>query len=239
MNKHKTFYWTVLFVTIIAEVIVRQCIDTPERPIDTKVRIIKAIDSLSNTLESTEILNHNELLISVLNQQEASAYTYDVIYIDSLNQARTIYIIILAAILSFLSVKFNRKALVVLSIFILIMYLVEVHIQDLFDRQVDCRTIISRTQEDMVNSNSLDSIWYSLDYTEFLNQQFLASDTRLKRKIWKSFNPNYEQIAFYIIPWFAIYIFLIRLEYKEKQTIETNDKGLKKDNVELKNNRPE
>ncbi len=92
------------------------------------------------------------------------------------------------------------------------MYGVEVHVQDLNERSSRHCSIMNRSVECLVNSSSINSIWYELNFTEYSNQEKEAEKfSRYWRKLWSAYNPDGEQAGFYVVPFFFIfgYLFLV------------------------------
>ena len=97
------------------------------------------------------------------------------------------------------------------------MYFVEVHSEDLLHRQENCRDIVCNSTENIVNSSELNSKWFSLDYSNYVNQIKNASVNSFYRKLIRASHPSFEQIGINVFPYILILVtFLINLIIKRK-----------------------
>ncbi|MCG6959808.1 hypothetical protein LJE82_07960 [bacterium BMS3Abin03] len=175
-----------------------------------KILVFNIVDSLSNTYSNKKMLAHNKLIISTLQEREATANGLLVSRESNIKQARTIYIAILAVLLTLLfsNKKENGRTNIqlVLIIIIILSYLIEVHSIDFLERENDCTNIISKSTEKIVNSNMLDAVWIKLDYQKYDREVEKASDGSFCRKLNSAVHPDIEQIGIYIVPFLFIYI---------------------------------
>lgn len=192
-----------------------------ENPIDDKIRVVQSHYLPDKLKTSNEIWNHNQIIISTLQERESSGQSsYDVRETNMI-QLRTIFIAILAVILSFLfNEKTNKKALVkILITMILIFYFAEVHTRDLLNRSKGCNTIVTKSLEQIANSNSLELDWYTFDYVQYRAQQVKAASlNRWYRKAWDALHPDVEQFVFYILPFLFLLGYHFNLTEKMKIT---------------------
>lgn len=209
----KFFIFIVIGMVVLSTIIIpiSNFLDIPQNPINTQVRVITPIDSLSLYYSADQILHHNNIVISTLQEREATAHNALMNREGMIKQARTIYFAVLALLLTlmFSNKKENGRKdveVILIMLLILVMYLVEVHSEDLLKRQDSCTEIIARSTEQIVNAEDLYSIWYKLDYSEYINGIHTASDGSLERKIIKAFHPDIEQRGIYFVPLIIIYI---------------------------------
>lgn len=204
----------IAFLLFIISIFIVKLGKKPPDPIDVSVRVYVADTSLSKSMKSSEKLAHNNLVIHILQTRATTCTNVGVSRENNLKQTRTIYVVLIAVLLTFFIKKNEHKNFVMLSILILItgMYGVEVHVQDLNERSSRHCSIMNRSVECLVNSSSINSIWYELNFTEYSNQEKEAEKfSRYWRKLWSAYNPDGEQAGFYVVPFFFIfgYLFLV------------------------------
>jgi hypothetical protein len=192
----------------------------PKLEIDSDITILSPIDSLSKP--ANDVKTHNYALISFLSERKVPLGE------DGLRQARTIYIGIVAVILSLiLSSNKQRKKLpiyLILLFLIPLMYALDVHLKDLYHRQNFCEGIAVKNMVILINKDSINTTWYSLDF-ENVNTYWKAGAEKPKRwlrKFLKIFRPDGEQWVYFLIPWIVLYIFTaIELVKSTKKRPET------------------
>lgn len=227
----KIFYsWKMLFVWVAGLFFLLYFIyqhsitDDPKNKdiINKHIKVSKSVDSLSAKYSTEELLNHNKLVISTLQERESTANSVFASKESTIKQSRTIYIAILVALLSFL---FNKKSgglawtmkYILLLFTITVMYFVEVHSEDLLQRQENCKDIISKSTENLVNSTELSTKWFALDYRNYLTQIDKASESSFYRKLIRASHPSIEQKGIYVFPYMLILIaFLINIIKQKK-----------------------
>lgn len=177
-------------------------------PINKNTKILEKANISDKFLQ-----NHNSVLISTL----ANYVAIDANEIFERNriilQVRLFYAAILAGLVSYL--YSNPKPLIALFILLLIiiMYLQEVHLEDLLRRSTICYFIKCKAVEQLINVKPR---WYKLKYESLHKQQEKASRHRWRRKFSYACNPSIEQIIFYCIPWLGINLFYIYWIYLQK-----------------------
>jgi len=190
--------------------------------INTDIRVLKKLDSLSTDITKEQLLEHNKIIIATLQERESTAYSLRMARESNVKQTRTIYIAILVVLLSLLFTKKKEDLelsikLILILCTILVFYLVEVHSEDLLHRQDNSVLIIARSIEDIVNSTSINSFWYTLDYSNYLSQIYEATNGSFIRKLIKSAHPDIEQVGIYILPFLLICIWLIKNSFGKKR----------------------
>lgn len=191
----------------------------PDNPISPFTRIFYASHSLHCV--TNDVKTHNYNLISFLSSSKRISGE------DRISQARTIYIGIVAVFLSlFFTKRIKKKFQMLVFLFSLInlMYLLDVHLKDLYWRQNLSYKMTISQMEDLTNSCKIETIWYEVK-TDGLNAQLVTAGSRwnrISRKIHWTLRPDGEQIIYFIIPWFALYfllIFELFLNYKNLQEL--------------------
>lgn len=209
--KMKILLW-LIFALLLFKIPILTLLEKPKEPIDTKVIVYEQVDSLSKSLTSSIILTHNKLVINILQTRGATCENLNVSRENNLKQSRTIYIVLIAVLLTWIIDKEKTKNFVIVLILFLItgMFGVEVHVQDLLVRSSRRCSIVNSSVEQLVNSPSIDSIWYRLNYTEYRCQGIKAKVflNRIWRKLWSAYNPDGEQLGFYVIPFLLLYVYL-------------------------------
>jgi hypothetical protein len=216
-NLYWIYNWSSSIIIIVISLLILVAIYvfySTENPkdknvINTDIKVFRTVDSLSAKFASDQILNHNNLVISTLQERESTAYNLRMSRESDIKQSRTIYIAILVVLLSLLfnmkniTIDLNIKLLLIITIFV--SYLVEVHSYDLLQRQDNCVEIIARSTEEIINSYSLNSTWFTLDYNKYLRQIDEASKGSFIRKLIRATHPDIEQIGIYILPFVIIF----------------------------------
>jgi hypothetical protein len=204
--------WLVLITSFILFFVTVK----PKSPIDKEIRVVKLINP--NAVPSNQILDHNNKIISTLLQRESIAFDILITKEGFIKQARTIYVAIITLLLSLMFSKQleNVKKYIELILILLIgmMYLVETHSIDLLERQETCVEIISRSTEKVVNTQSLDSVLYFLDYEKYISEIKAASNGRHIRKYLRACHPDLDQ-TIYIIPLIFIFILFNNSVYRK------------------------
>lgn len=158
---------------------------------------------------------HNATLLSVLEEREASEAGHNTSQQGLLWQVRTFYSIILAGLASLLftgRLKDNEKRDVrqirlVLLWMIPLMYLLEVHLEDLRQRSEVTFGETLKAVELLANKSPTDSTWYVLNYKNLNNLQTAASHWPdvWRRKLGNAIRcPDSIQIVYYFFPWLAL-----------------------------------
>ncbi len=192
---------------------------------DPKIHPVESILLRSRKVAPPLAAQHNALLISILVQRESAYIGYDTGEEGLMWQARLFY----AAIVAGLSVtlltgnKKRRPTQWVLMFIIFLMYFVEIHLQDVATRARASTFATAEGIDFLANANQADSTWFSLNYSKLSAQQEQASRTHLCRKLTNALYPDVIQIAFYVLP------FLILLLYVSNGSPRKKSDGTKTD----------
>ena len=223
-NKWKILLWVVGLLLSIISVIVVRSFDKPHEPIDYEnVRVYKSVDSLSLLFTKNELVEHNKIIISTLQEREATRDNISVSRENNLRETRTIYVALLGIILAIVFNQKNNKKWIIFLLLLLIggIYSIEVHIKDLLHREQGCCSVLHRSVEEIVSTDKIYNEYFVLNYDELLNQQYKAGDdSRLYRKLWKAYDPDLEQIVLYLVPSVLIYIWLLVAMKKKEDSSE-------------------
>ena len=221
----KPFLWFIIALLLFTISIVT-LLEKPKEPIDIEIIVYEPVDSLSKSLTSSIILNHNKLLINYLQTRGATCANLSASRESNLRQTRTIYFVLIAVLLTLIFNKKKNKSFVLFILILIVgMYAVEVHVQDLFVRSSRHCSIVNRSVQHLVNSSSIDSIWYRLNFTEYLDQEEIATDllNRYLRKFWSVYDPDGEQLVFYVGPFFLIYGYLFWVIIWKKEDTKSEE----------------
>jgi len=180
----------------------------PADPIDKKSTKLLFPDTLGVHPSADEIRAHNLTLISLLHENMALDVTSLEGRENIKTQNRLFYAAILAALASLLFMKDSPNPTIrtFLLFFILVMYLLEVHREDLDNRYSAGFDIKGLEVEKLINAKST-TPWYFVT-GDSVNAKMAESNkllSRVPRKLQRAANPDLEQVAFYFIPWIAIY----------------------------------
>ncbi len=128
-------------------------------------------------------------------------------------QARIFFITAFAALASVAFASKTPKIRQVVSYlafaFTVLFYLLDVHMRDLSDRQIPIRDELRNTMIAITKVHTVDSLWYEINQTRIDSMFQSAYEHRWARKKCLVFHPNFEQIVFYFVPIFLL--FLIRI----------------------------
>jgi len=199
------------------------------------INILIPYDSFK--FSTDEIKNHNLALINMF-QQRLSMEKSSLSSAENIRwQARTVWLGIFAIIMTLAFKQQSNKKFqyIILLIIITLMYLLDVHLEDLYNRQNIRPQIIGRTIEELVdfkykkrinsttnkekNNCSLnDSTWY--DYNSialaFKLNDASKSCARFNRKLHLAYKWDLVRLTYYIVPWLILYILLIFDAHKKK-----------------------
>ncbi len=106
----KTFLW-IIFALLLFYIPIVTLFEEPKKPIDTDVIVYESVDSLSKLFTSEIILTHNKLVLNILQTREATCANLNVSRENNLKQTRTIYVVLIAVLLTFFIKKMNTKIL--------------------------------------------------------------------------------------------------------------------------------
>ena len=165
---------------------------------------------------NSELSIHNTKLISTLQLRESLGSNSILSETDGLRQTRSIYIGILAALLTFIFGKNNNyKVYRIPLILIIIFYGLDLHLEDLIRRSTYFNEITSNSLDSIVTQKPYESIWYEINYTQRNLQFDNFHNSRIVRKFNAIFDPDIAQSVFYISPLIVVYI-LLTLRYRKK-----------------------
>lgn len=198
--------------------------DVPEQQIDPqKVHILKKDSSLSYFANNP--VSHNLNLVKV-NQEKLAMDANDGIANRAVQmQIRLFYSAILAGLSSLLfQDKVNSKHIIRITLLFLIvmMYLLEVHLNDLSDRQKSAYYIKDSAIDSLIHLRPNDSSWFVFKSDEFKHawDSVSAPCKRIQRKLKSARCPNPEQFVFFIVPYIAIHFSWYMLQKKKNGKIK-------------------
>jgi hypothetical protein len=207
--KLKIKVWKVLMIMIIPTIIFfiicyHRHETKPQLELKTNIEILCPAKSLS--IQKNEIRTHNFDLIALLEESKKPSE-------EGLRQVRTNYFLIIAGILS-LILGIERKGKGKLSLYIVILsvitllYALDVHLIDQFNRQNAYYDITLGNIENIINNGSVNSTCYEI-YRGDINLEWKKFGEKIKRrqrKVYMAFHPDMEQIVYFVIPWLMVYI---------------------------------
>jgi hypothetical protein len=139
-------------------------------------------------------------------------------------QIRLFYEAMLAGLASIFLTRSKDSKLsigVILLFFIMLMYALEIHRDDLAKRAISAFYIKGGELNKLVNSGPSDNTWYHF-VPDSLQQQMNAaskSENRTRRKFLAACQPNLEQIAFYLVPWVLLYVACTIFQIQKRRLI--------------------
>lgn len=163
------------------------------------------------------IAAHNSLLISALQVNLSMDNSYRISQESIKMQIRLFYGALLIGLISVFYATARRKKplLIIVPSIILVfmgyMYLLEIHRNDLDKRSISAFYIKAGALNSLLNSAADNSRWYLYAPGLITKHDSVVSlpEHRWPRKAYAAFNPDLEQIAFYLIPALAFYLILI------------------------------
>jgi hypothetical protein len=185
-KRHKILFSIILLILLsFCAFLIPRPLNPPFNINCTSILIPK--DSIKFTTE--EIKNHNLVLINVL-EDRLNLLKSLVSSFDNIRwQTRAVYFGIFAIIVMTLSLKkqSKKKFLCRILLFIIVlMYLLDVHLEDLYNRQNIGPQVIGRTVEELVNFNYKKPSAQNLTY--FTKEQ--KGNFKLNDNTWYDYNPD-------------------------------------------------
>jgi len=173
---------------------------------------------------------HNNALLSTLQQREALMLDWAVAKEDGLKQVRNFYLVILVAVITLIFSKKvkKRKKYFVLTLFaILLIYILDVHQEDMLNVQCTRYDIVKKAVDSLIISYPNQILLFNLndhDYNKGLEKARQPS-RRHWRKFFLACKLNLERMVYYQIPWFIISFMIIYNSNKKNPTSRTNNKN--------------
>jgi hypothetical protein len=180
-----------------------------------------------------QIKEHNENLRDLLQQRIAIEYAHEATRESSRQQMRGFYVLIIAGLLS-IYISWKNKVtptnIYILMVLISIIYLIEIHQNDLNQRFEAAGKIYSEKLYDVINSVNDSTTWYYFSYKDINTQMDTSSnwDERYTRKILWLLRPNAEQIALYHFPLIALLWWRSNSKANKKNGISINGNNKRK-----------
>ncbi len=191
-----------------------------EKKCDFKIEMTEVIHP-NDTIRASakQIEEHNSQLREYLYHRISVAQTSRTTSNASVQQMRGFYIILLAGLLSiFFSSENARLQISVLSMCVIgIVFSLEVHQQDVNERNGRfVATELTKAVDTLINS-SQDTVWYSFSYEPIKKALESKGEClkRLKRKLLKALKPKPDQFALYVLP-FLFLVWRIRQINKKR-----------------------
>jgi len=229
LMEHKGYIviWLIAIFIVLNGIFIK-CLNTKIDKLDSIPNTIEIICS-NNSISSInidELKAHNQNILMILNQRNNRLITYIMDMKSSISQGRMIYFMLLVAIITFIlagseannnkSLRTKtRNALPIFLVAIILMYFVEIHIQDQLVKPSHRRKLAQNAVEKIVNTYKEDNVYYSLcfeDEYNILNERD-KNKNKIRRKLFKMLQPDIIQIIFYLIPGF---LFISYYLYREK-----------------------
>ena len=181
----------------------------PTKAID--VENTSALNPICIEKTATEkITKHNELLREYLLQRISIENSRQAMRESTHQQMRGFYILIIAGLLSILIAKYKSTFPFmrdIVMIIIAVMYLLEVHQLDMYQRFNSVSDIYTYDVYRLINPTDNSRVWYVLSYEQIRDQMNKASNgwIRWRRKLLKALKPSTQQIALYVFPFVALF----------------------------------
>jgi hypothetical protein len=214
------FFGSLLFVFILPK---------PPQAIDHNTKILFQSDSLR--FQKGISSSHNTILINLLQEREAASDN-SIASMESVKmQSRMFYCAIIAGLISLLfTIKKIKRKIILINLLILIialLYFVDVHQQDLIQRNTNTGIITKNATNQLANSFTDTVTIYVLSYHEQFAQYEKAAEPlgRWFRKAYTAYHPDLPQIVYYILPfvYFLFYSIKLRWSMLYKKVLKIND----------------
>lgn len=179
----------------------------------------------STTSSLRAAIEHDKLLISILSQREAAYIGQNSARAGLIWQVRMFYAAILTILSSLILTKNGNKHPTkwILMFTIPLMYLAEVHLQDLEKRARASTYSAAAAINTLSNLNPNDSTWYSFSYARFADQQARFDMTHEVRKSINALHPDPIQVLFYGLPFLVLLLYLLNEPRSEPPQGTKND----------------
>lgn len=188
-------------------------VGAPTERIMRQVPIVFSLPSDTLCLTPSDIGVHTSRVIDVLSKNTASAANLAAALESAKLQARVFYAVILAGLASLLFTQVRRKrsgvGLILLGL-ITLMYLLDVHLEDLGKRHTEASQTFGAATDSLVNALPNSRTWYEVRFDSLWHQLNCAKHKSVQRKIQAFLHPGLEQILYYIVPWLVVYISIRR-----------------------------
>ena len=175
--------------------------------------ILVPVDTLIGTPE------RNSALISILQESISKDISSSDNRVNIINQFRLFYVAILSALVTLIygANKASNQIRIYLLFFIVCIYGLEVHHNDLNYRLDNFRKVKHRDIEFLINMNPNNTTWYNVIPSDTLwnGNKDVESSARLTnefRKLVKICQPDLDQVVIYIFPW--VFLFLSKPKIK-------------------------
>jgi hypothetical protein len=156
---------------------------------------------------------HNKILIDVLQERLAIEYSNLNSNLSIKMQFRLFYTAILAGLSSLFfhkDIMWKSFIRITLLFLIIMMYLLEVHFDDLYRRQKDFSIIMYNSADSLISLKPNDSTWYDFkkwDTSDVkANWDSVSTNGSIYRKLKEALSPDVEQMVYYLIPWSVLFI---------------------------------
>ncbi len=212
MNKVFTYVLKLEFALFCIIIIIHQG-GKPNYPINPNTDILIAKDSSKNY--NDQFFQHNSELISLLQERETTGDNLTSSSEEGRRQTKTIYIAVFAILIPTLLNKdrINKIPILIgLSIYIMIMYGLDVHQEDMFKRGQLTQGITHHALESLIDTTAKGNIRYLLNYKAASAQWDSAGKSmsdRFYRKLWYAGDMNPEHVVYYIIPWVLLFFYSV------------------------------
>jgi len=158
----------------------------------------------------TEAATHDKILLDIIAEQSSTSYNILSAYDNAKNQVRLFYSVIIAALVTVMftgGIKTRGPVAAVALFVIASMYMIEVSFADLSHREVAKDTTLGVAQKKLIDLTPSDSTWYTLYYSarDSLANEASAPCVMHRRKIALAFQPNFEQVVYYVIPFLIVF----------------------------------
>ena len=183
-----------------------------EISVSKKISIIQSDTLIKVSLEKAMI--QRQTFLSILQSRESTKHSEYSTHESNLTQTRSIYFGILAILLS---IAFSKDSMNKISTpsallgLIIIMYLLDVHMVDLMNRENDTVQLGTNEVHRLLNMNPDDSTWYYLSFDCYDKMLGMASKKpeRWLRKFALACHPDGAQFVYFCIPCVLFYYVLV------------------------------
>jgi hypothetical protein len=170
-------------------------------------------DSSASSLAA--IASRNSILVPILTQNVIADRQLLAASEDGLRQTRTMYVIVIAALVALVFTKtYQTKVLSLILVVIIPFCFLDVQIEDLMARQEAGLQSNSNALEKLANLGPIDSTRYFLDHREIQSQFEQAIAGSFNRKVYRALHPNADRIVFYVLPWVIAYM-AVTMRYRK------------------------
>jgi len=173
-------------------------------PVQLNTKLLFQVDSIK--ANKSDILKHNEILITFLEERESADKASVNSHEDGLRQSRSVYLAIIGVMFTIIfRAQSDKQFHLVTLLIITLMYGLDIHLEDLIAREQVARDLDARSTESLINFAPTDTTWIS--FHSAIRDSLIAKSTEGSRlrKLTAATKPNLFQLFYFLVPFIVVY----------------------------------